>query len=64
MFSKKKLTISKELYDKALDFAAKVGYSSVNELVVHLLEKEIKSIDGVKDEEEIKKRLQGLGYLG
>lgn len=64
MFGKKKISIEKGLYDKALEFAKKVGYSSVDEFAVHLIEKEISQLDGMKDENEIKKKLQGLGYLG
>lgn len=64
MFGKKKINIEKALYDKAFDFAKKVGYSSVDEFVIHLIEKELSQLDGLKSEDEIKKKLQGLGYLG
>ncbi len=64
MFGRKKIGIDKALYDRALGFAKKAGYSSVDELVVHLIEKELSQIEGLKDENEIKKKLQGLGYLG
>ncbi len=64
MFGKKKIGIEKSLYDKALGFAKKAGYSNVDELVVHLIERELSQIEGLKDENEIRKKLQGLGYLG
>ena len=40
------------------------GYSSVEEFVTHLLEKEIAKIEEADSEEEIKKKLKGLGYIG
>ena len=55
--------IDKELLIKIKKFAAIAGYSSVEEFVNHALEKEISKIDGADSEEEIKKRLRGLGYI-
>lgn len=54
--------------DKALLFRAKryadlAGYSSVNEFVSHVLEKELAKIDDSESEEDIKKKLKGLGYI-
>jgi hypothetical protein len=39
------------------------GYSSVEEFITHALEKELSKLDGAATEEEIKKRLRGLGYI-
>jgi hypothetical protein len=39
------------------------GYSSVEEFIAHALEKELSKLDGAASEEEIKKRLRGLGYI-
>jgi hypothetical protein len=39
------------------------GYSSAEEFIVHVLEKEIAKFEGADSEEEIKKRLKGLGYI-
>jgi hypothetical protein len=40
------------------------GYSSVDEFVQHVLEKEVARIQtGADDEETVKKRLEGLGYI-
>jgi len=58
-----KIKLPKELYQKVEKFAELAGYSSVEEFVVHILEKETSKLDGSDDEEEIKKRLQGLGYI-
>ncbi len=39
------------------------GYSSVEEFITHALEKEIAQLEDADSEEEIKKRLRGLGYI-
>ena len=39
------------------------GYSSPEEFIVHALEKEIAKLDESEDEEVIKERLKGLGYI-
>ena len=46
-----------------LSVAAQAGYSSVDEFVVHLLEKAAADAERAQGKEEIRKRLQGLGYI-
>jgi len=58
-----KVKLSKDLYSKVKKFAEIAGYSSVDEFVTHALEKEISQLEGGDSEEEIKKKLQGLGYI-
>ncbi len=58
-----KVKISKDLYIKVKKFAELAGYSSVDEFVTHALEKEVKELGEGDSEEEIKKKLQGLGYI-
>ena len=58
-----KIKIDKALLDKAAGYAELAGYASVNEFVTHALEKEIAKLEGADSEEEIKKRLKGLGYI-
>ncbi len=63
MFSKN-IKINKELYNKAKKSAETAGYSSVEEFITHILEKEIAKIEkGDESIEEVEKRLQGLGYI-
>ncbi|MEW6359023.1 MAG: hypothetical protein AB1696_22005 [Planctomycetota bacterium] len=59
-----KIKLSKELYRRLTECAEKAGYSSVDEFVIHVLEKEADRIsaEGV-DEEQVKRRLKGLGYI-
>jgi len=59
-----KIKLEKDLLEKARTLAAETGYSSVEELITHLLEKEIAKSEGADSEDEIKKKLKGLGYIG
>ena len=58
-----KIKLTKELYDKVQRVADLSGYSSVDEFVVHVLEKEISKVGQDDDEEKVKERLKGLGYI-
>jgi metal-responsive CopG/Arc/MetJ family transcriptional regulator len=60
---KAKIKIEKALYEKVAKFAAMSGYTSPEEFITHLLEKEIAKIEEADSEEEIKKKLKGLGYI-
>ncbi len=61
--AKGKVKIDSELLDKAKKVAETAGYSTVDEFVSHLLEKELKKVEDAVDEEELKERLRGLGYI-
>jgi hypothetical protein len=55
--------IEKELYEKAKKAAELAGYSSVDEFVTHILEDATKTEGGQDNDEELLKRLKGLGYI-
>lgn len=59
-----KIKIDKALLDRVKKYAEMSGYSSVEEFVTHCLEKEVAKIEEADSEEEIKKKLKGLGYIG
>ena len=63
MFGSNKIKLDKELLDKVKKYAEIAGYSSPEEFITHALEKELQKLEGADDEEEIKKRLRGLGYI-
>jgi metal-responsive CopG/Arc/MetJ family transcriptional regulator len=63
MFGGEKIKIDKNLLERAKKFAGAAGYSSVDEFIAHLVEKELAKLDGAQDDEEVKKRLKGLGYI-
>ena len=58
-----KIKIEKDLLERAKEYSEKKGYPSVEEFISHLLEKEMKEPDKSSSEDEIKKRLKGLGYI-
>jgi hypothetical protein len=64
MFGGNKLKLDKDLMEKVRRYAGIAGYATPEEFVQHVLEKEIAKFeeDGA-DEDEIKKRMQGLGYI-
>jgi hypothetical protein len=63
VFDTAKIKLDKELLARVKRYADIAGYSSVEEFITHALEKELSKLDGADSEEEIKKRLQGLGYI-
>jgi len=63
MFGGNKVKIKKELYERVKKFSELAGYSSIEEFVEHILEKELSKLEGSDSEEEIKKKLKGLGYI-
>ena len=58
-----KVKIEKELYEKVKLASQKAGYSSIEEFVAHVLEREV-NLPGADDsDEEVLERLKGLGYI-
>jgi metal-responsive CopG/Arc/MetJ family transcriptional regulator len=60
---KAKVKLEKNLLEKIKKYSEMSGYSSVEEFVTHCLEKEIAKLEESDSEEEIKKKLKGLGYI-
>jgi len=60
---KAKVKLDKDLLAKVKKYARLAGYSSAEEFVAHCLEKEISRLEESDSEEEIKKKLKGLGYI-
>jgi hypothetical protein len=63
MFSSAKIKLDKDLVDRIKKYADIAGYSSPEEFITHALEKELALLEDADSEEEIKKRLKGLGYI-
>jgi hypothetical protein len=57
------IKLDKALMAKVKRYAALAGYSSVDEFVAHVLEKELAKVEASDSEEDIKKKLKGLGYI-
>lgn len=63
MFGGGRIKLDKALLARAKRYSEMAGYSSVEEFITHVIEKEMKHLDEAGSEEEIKKRLKGLGYI-
>jgi metal-responsive CopG/Arc/MetJ family transcriptional regulator len=61
--AKAKVKLDKDLMEKVKKYAEISGYSSPEEFVTHCLEKEISQLEESDSEEEVKKKLKGLGYI-
>ncbi len=59
----KNVKLDTALLAKAKRYAKVAGYSSVEEFIAHALDKELAKLDDAQTEDEIRRRLQGLGYI-
>jgi hypothetical protein len=57
------IKLDKALVARVKRYADLAGYSSVDEFITHVLEKELAKLEGADSEEDIKKKLKGLGYI-
>ncbi len=58
-----KVKLDKDLLEKVKKYARISGYASPEEFITHCLEKELSKLEESDSEEEIKKKLKGLGYI-
>lgn len=63
MFNSNSIKLSPELWDRVKQVSTAAGYSSPQEFVEHVLDRELKKVEDSASDEEIVKKLQGLGYL-
>jgi hypothetical protein len=57
------IKLNPALWAKVKKCAEAGGYSSPQEFVEHVLERELAKLDASASPEEIAKKLQGLGYI-
>jgi metal-responsive CopG/Arc/MetJ family transcriptional regulator len=57
------IKLNKALWARVQKCAEAGGYSSTEEFVEHVLEKELAKLDDAQSDEEIARKLKGLGYL-
>jgi hypothetical protein len=55
--------LRKAIWQRVKKCSDAAGYSSPEEFVEHVLEKELAKLEDAESDEEIVKKLQGLGYL-
>ena len=58
-----KVRLDRDLLARVKRYSDIAGYSSVQEFITHALEKELAQLEEADSEDEIRKRLQGLGYI-
>ena len=59
-----KVKIDDNLYDRVKKVAEIGGYSSPDEFIIHIIEKELGQVESSSnDDQEVIDRLKGLGYL-
>jgi hypothetical protein len=58
-----KIKIDSKLLSRAKKAAEVAGYSSVEEFVIHLIEKETARYESPEADEKVAERLRGLGYI-
>ncbi|HEY3840931.1 MAG TPA: hypothetical protein VGL72_30380 [Bryobacteraceae bacterium] len=59
----KSIKLNSDLWQRVEQYAKQAGYSSPEEFVEHVLEKELARQESQDSEKEIERRLKGLGYL-
>jgi hypothetical protein len=63
MFNSRKIRLDAELWERVKRFTEVSGYSSPDEFVAHVLEKELAGLDAADSDENIRNKLKGLGYI-
>jgi hypothetical protein len=59
----KSIKIRKDLLERAQAHAQKTGYSSVEEFVSHLIERELAQSEAQQADPDLLRRMKGLGYI-
>ncbi len=57
------IKLNKELWGKVKKVSEAGGYSSPQEFIEHVMEKELASMEESESDEEIARKLKGLGYI-
>jgi metal-responsive CopG/Arc/MetJ family transcriptional regulator len=57
------IKLDKALLARVKRYSDLAGYSTVEEFITHALEKELAQLEKADSEDEIKKKLKGLGYI-
>ena len=55
--------LDRDLVDRLKKVADIAGYATVEEFITHILEKEMIHFEDTKNDEDIRAKLRGLGYI-
>ncbi len=58
-----KIKLDANLYERVKKVAEVAGYTSPEEFIVHIIEKELSQLESAESDEDITERLRGLGYI-
>ena len=58
-----KIKLDAHLYDRVKKIAEIAGYSSTEEFIIHIIEKELSQLESAETDEKMEERLRGLGYI-
>ena len=58
-----KIKIDSNLFERVKKVSQAAGYTSPEEFVIHVIEKELAKLESADTDAEVTERLQGLGYL-
>jgi len=58
-----KIKLENDLYERVKKVAEAAGYSKPEEFIIHMIEKELSTLESAETDEEITDRLRGLGYI-
>ena len=59
----KSIKLTSDLWQRVEQCAKKAGYSSAQEFVEHVVEKELTRLEEAEAREDVERRFKGLGYL-
>jgi metal-responsive CopG/Arc/MetJ family transcriptional regulator len=63
MLGQRTVKLKKELWDRVKRCSDAAGYSGPEEFIEHVLERELAKLEDTQSDEDIVKKLKGLGYL-
>ncbi len=63
MFGSNRIKLDPQLLARARQAATRAGYATVEEFITHAVEKAVTQLEDPGDDEELKRRMKGLGYL-
>ncbi len=58
-----KIKLEKDLIERVKRLSDQAGYATVEEFITHMLERELKQFEDAQTDDEVAKRLKGLGYI-
>lgn len=63
MLKQPSVKLRKELWERVKRCAGLAGYSSPEEFVEHIIERELAKLEDAETDEQVLNKLKGLGYL-